>query len=77
MHVTVMTFLTECSQFRVSECLRNNQIKRLYMHTVALSNACWCVGVLGSASHPRQLAYIRACVINKQDLKAYYLCVHS
>lgn len=31
----------------------------------------WCKCVLGLASHPRQLAYIGAFVINKQDFKAY------
>ena len=77
MHVTVMTFVAELSRCRVSERLRTSPIRRWCLRTVALSSACWCVGVLGSASHPRQLAYIRACVINKQDLKAYYLCVHS
>ncbi len=38
---------------------------------------CLSVSVLGSVSHPRQSAYIRAFVINKQDFKAYYLCVDS
>lgn len=48
-----------------------------YVITPVLSLHHWCASVLGSASHLRQLAYIRAFVINKQDFKAYYLCVES
>lgn len=48
-----------------------------YVISPVLPVCQWRPSVLGSASHLRQLAYIRAFVINKQDFKAYYLCVES
>lgn len=81
MHYVASGFLIEIyrSQCRVSF----KKKKRFNVHyfpshmQVIVSVHYWCVSVLGSASHPRQLAYIQAFVINKQDFKAYYLCVHS